>query len=108
MKVKHMKTKLLMAAAAASLISLTACGTNPTNAASFLQLDISLPNSQPAVVFGAESNKTYTVQFNDDLSTSSWLKLADIFARTNSRVEMIPDPSATTNRFYRVVTPRQP
>lgn len=83
-------------------------GTNPTNAASFLQLDISLPNSQPAVVFGAESNKTYTVQFNDDLSTSSWLKLADIFARTNSRVEMIPDPSATTNRFYRVVTPRQP
>ena len=27
-----MNTKLLMAAAAASLISLTACGTNPTNA----------------------------------------------------------------------------
>ena len=71
-------------------------------------MDLSLPGGQPALVFGAEPNKTYTVQFNDDLRTSLWSKLADIFARTNSRVEMIPDPNATTNRFYRLVTPRQP
>ena len=83
-------------------------GTNPTNATSFLRLDLSLPNGQPTVLLGAESNKTYTVQFNDDLNASAWSKLADVFARTNSRVETIPDPTSGTNRFYRVVTPRQP
>jgi osmotically inducible lipoprotein OsmB len=43
-----MNTKILMAAAAASLISLTACGTNPTNA--------QIGTATGAVIGGAAGN----------------------------------------------------
>jgi hypothetical protein len=83
-------------------------GTNPTNAASFLRVSLDSTSGQPAVVFGAEADRTYSVQFSDDLGAGFWSRLADVLARTNSRVEVIPDPVAGTNRFYRAVTPRQP
>jgi hypothetical protein len=54
------------------------------------------------------SNRTYTVQFTDQLNSGAWSRLADIVARANNRVESFTDPAWTTNRFYRVVTPRQP
>jgi hypothetical protein len=60
------------------------------------------------VAFGAEADKTYTVLFSDDLGLGSWSRLADVLARTNSRMEIIADPAGGTNRFYRAVTPRQP
>jgi hypothetical protein len=43
-----------------------------------------------------------------DNLTASWSRLADIVARTNNRVESFTDPTWTSNRLYRVVTPRQP
>jgi hypothetical protein len=36
------------------------------------------------------------------------LKLADVVAHATNRVELITDPAPATNRFYRLVTPRQP
>ncbi len=83
-------------------------GTNPTNATSVLRATLSSAANQGTVMFNAVSNNTYTVQFKESLSAPAWLKLADVLARTNNRVEVILDPSWTTNRFYRVVTPQQP
>ena len=83
-------------------------GTDPTNALSTLKITLSGVPGLPVVTFPAISNKTYTVQFKDNLNVASWQRLADIAARTNNRVEIVPDPAAGTNRFYRVATPRQP
>ena len=37
-----------------------------------------------------------------------WSKLADIVARATNRTETVIDTESATNRFYRLVTPRQP
>jgi len=39
---------------------------------------------------------------------SSWRKLTDIIASQTNRLVTVSDPSAGTNRYYRVVTPLQP
>jgi hypothetical protein len=54
------------------------------------------------------SNKTYPVQHSSTLASNSWTKLADIVARPTNRTETATDAGADTNRYYRVVTPRQP
>jgi len=51
---------------------------------------------------------TYTLQYSDSLTAPSWRKLADIVSRPTSRIEQVPDPGYTSNRFYRVVAPVQP
>jgi hypothetical protein len=48
------------------------------------------------------------VQYNDDLGSGQWLKLADVPARASNRVETLIDSSSSTNRTYRLATPRQP
>ena len=67
---------------------------------------ISQANGTLLITWSSVPNKTYTIQYLDALGSNGWRKLADIFARTNNRVENLPDPSWTTNRFYRVVTPQ--
>jgi hypothetical protein len=81
-------------------------GTNPTNNASFLQLEISA-GTAPAITFGAISNRTYTIEYRDALN-EPWSRLADVLARPSNVVETITDSMGSTNRFYRAVTPRQP
>ncbi len=81
-------------------------GTDPTNSASVFRLDIS-PALPRALSFGAASNHTYTVEFADDVA-GPWTRLADFVARATNRVEAVVDPAATTNRYYRAITPRQP
>jgi len=84
-------------------------GTDPTNAASVLRINrITAGNNPVTLEFEAMSNKTYTVQHSDPLDGGSWSKLADIVARTNNRTESSTDSGAATNRFYRVIAPRQP
>lgn len=79
-------------------------GTDPTSALSGLRLDLWLTNGV-WLGFGAVSNKTYTVQFADELADGRWLKLGDVVARTNNRVELLSDTNRVGQRFYRVVTP---
>ena len=85
-------------------------GTNPTNAASYLKLGwVPLEGRDGFTLqLGAVSNLTYTVESKDGLGISPWSKVADIVARSTNRVETIVDPIPGTNRFYRIVTPRQP
>jgi hypothetical protein len=44
----------------------------------------------------------------DDLAGGLWQSLANLPARATNRLEIIPDPSYATNRFYRLETPAQP
>ena len=81
-------------------------GTHPGDSNSFLRVSLQVVGT-PSVEFGAVSNRTYTVQYAEALGLP-WQRLANVLARANNRVETIPDPAWTTNRFYRLVTPWQP
>jgi hypothetical protein len=47
------------------------------------------------------------VQFKDSLNALTWSRLNDVVARSSNWTVIINDPAATTNRFYRLATPRQ-
>ena len=81
--------------------------TNPTNAASHLWIDLPQVGIDATLVFPARSNKTYTVQYTDDLG-AGWLKLDDSVAWPTNHLRTVIDPNPAVNRIYRVVTPRQP
>ena len=83
-------------------------GTDPANALSYLKIMENIAAGSAAVEFAAVSNRTYTVQFTDNLNAAGWQKLADLPALTTNSVQTLADPAWTTNRYYRVVTPRQP
>ena len=83
-------------------------GTNPTNSLSYLKIDTLTPGGGATLTFGAVSNRTYTIQYTEGVGTGQWSRLADVVARTNNRVETIFDPGYSTNRFYRVATPKVP
>ena len=82
-------------------------GTNPNDTNSYLRVTLAAMGNSANLTVATVSNRTYTVQYSDALP-ASWSKLADLIARTNNRVELLLDPAWVTNRFYRVVTPRQP
>ena len=84
-------------------------GTDPSDAASFLKIEQSIVPGSATLQFGAQPGRTYTIQYTDKLPTgpSGWLRLTDVPSRPNARVETVHDPNWSTNRFYRVVTPRQ-
>ena len=80
-------------------------GTDPANNLSYLKIE---QNSvATSVQFAAVSNRTYTVQYAESLP-GPWQKLVDLAARTNNVVHTFNDPNGSTNRYYRVVVPRQP
>ena len=80
-------------------------GTDPTNAASYLRVDLSVTPGQATVLFNAVSNKNYSVRYTDRLNSGQWLKLGDVLAHNTNRVAALIDNSWTTNRFYQLVTP---
>jgi hypothetical protein len=83
-------------------------GTDPTNALSYLKIDSVSLTGEASVTFGAISNRTYTVEYTDDLGPGEWSRLADVAARNVNRAETVIDPGFATNRIYRLVTPWKP
>lgn len=85
-----------------------AAGTDPRSAASVLRATAS-PGSGGTmhIDFTAQSGKSYTVQYKDDLNATFWLKLIDIAPGT-TRALQVTDTPPTPARFYRIVTPAQP
>ena len=83
-------------------------GTDPNNNQSYLKVELDALPGAAAVEVSAVANRSYTVQYTDAFGTGQWLKLGDVFARATNRVEVFPDPTWTSNRFYRVVVPLQP
>jgi hypothetical protein len=81
-------------------------GTDYLDPASYLKVDIA-SGGGARISFIAVSNRTYTVQSTDGLHPILWSKWLDVLSRTNTRTEVLSDPFATTNRFYRLVTPIQ-
>ena len=56
---------------------------------------------------GVLSNHTYTVQRSDKLAGGAWTRLADIISLPVDRTETLVDTGVGTNRFYRLISPRQ-
>jgi len=82
-------------------------GTDPTNALSYLRVDLtSVPNGA-AIEFLAISNKTYAIEFNDTLHPAQWSRLAEVPAAATNRLHSLIDSNAALHRAYRLVTPRQ-
>ena len=82
-------------------------GTNPNDSNSFLRVDLNTMGAMALVTVAAVSNRTYSVQYSDVLLPTSWTTLASLIARPTNRVEILKDPTWTTNRFYRVTLPAQ-
>jgi hypothetical protein len=80
-------------------------GTDPTNAASYLRIESGIVPGVASVQVAVISNRTYAVEYTDNLNSTSWNRLSVILARPINRVETIPDPNWTSNRFYRVAVP---
>ncbi len=83
-------------------------GTDPTNNLSYLRINSLSVGSGATLVFGAVSNKTYTIEYTDTLGGAPWLRLTNVLGRPADRAETVFDPGYTTNRYYRVVTPHRP
>ena len=85
-----------------------AAGTNPTNPASFLKLDLVSASSPVTLAFTAISNRSYTIEFRNNLAAGSWLMLTNRPARFTNCLETVTDSYITNSRFYRLVIPRSP
>jgi len=83
-------------------------GTDPNDTNSVLRIEQTTIPGMAKIQVSAVSNRTYSVQYSDVLPAAMWQKLASILARTTNHVELIPDPTWTSNRFYRLVVPAQP
>ena len=55
--------------------------------------------------FGAISNRTYRLEYSDDSVAGPWHKLIGILPQPTNHIEVIFDPTAATNRFYRAAIP---
>jgi hypothetical protein len=83
-------------------------GTDPRDPNSYLRVDLTSVPGSAVVQLAAQGGRTYSVQYADAVDAVVWSKLGDITARVTNRVEALIDPGGSSNRFYRVVTPRQP
>jgi hypothetical protein len=83
-------------------------GTDPTDPASYLKVDKISVTGSATLQFVAVSNRTYSIQFKDDLASSTWQKLADVLGQPTNRTYIAIDPHTTTNRYYRLAIPIQP
>lgn len=88
-------------------------GTDPRDPTSYLRIDaptVSGGTAGVSVSFLAASNRTYTVEARDAVDAGPWRSLAEVVAAPTNRVVTVFDPdkpTATGQRVYRLVTPRQ-
>jgi hypothetical protein len=80
-------------------------GTDPNDAQSYLKVDQISLGATATLTFLARATNSYTVEYRDGLNAGSWNKLANVLARGTNRTVTVTDPTATTNRYYRLVTP---
>ena len=81
-------------------------GTNPNDGQSVLKVLVTtlVPLK---LQFVAQSNISYAVQFQSNITTQPWLLLSNVPAQPLVRTVLVTDPNPATNttRFYRAVTP---
>jgi hypothetical protein len=78
-------------------------GTNPTNAASFLNIEsVKVTAAGSTVVWQGQAGKHYQVYRRDSIAQSPWVPAEKDFTSTNDVVQWL-DPAVTNSfRFYRV------
>jgi hypothetical protein len=88
-------------------------GTDPDDAASFLQI-LEIEDTGDIVIrFNAVENRSYTVEYRDEAHTGDWQSLAEVPAISAGSTAIRPvsvtntKPIPTGSRYYRVVTPGQ-
>jgi hypothetical protein len=82
-------------------------GTHPRSASSALRIMSVLHSGNTATMqFSATSNRTYSVQFRESLSTT-WSPLTSVSSSPTNGTRSVTDNNAGTSaqRFYRVMTP---
>lgn len=78
--------------------------TNPNDRNSLFAARASLsPSGQVQIHFTAAADRTYIIQFRDQLSLGAWLDLAVIAPQSSVRPVSIQDPGAFAARFYRIL-----
>jgi hypothetical protein len=82
-------------------------GTNPNDPASVLKVTQFTAGEPATIRFVAVANRSYTLQFTDDVSSGNWSNLAHMVSRTTNRTETVTDPAPGPSRYYRLVTPFQ-
>jgi hypothetical protein len=86
-------------------------GTNPQSAASVFKVAsvaATGPGGAFVVTFDAQAGRSYTVQYRTDLTSGSWLKVADVPAGPTGPVQVTDAGSiGQPKRFYRIVAPAQ-
>ena len=61
------------------------------------------------ITFWADSEKTYSLQYRDDVSTGPWTTLTNFTTRPLPELITVSDSPPTGNRrFYQLITPQQP
>jgi hypothetical protein len=84
-------------------------GTDPRNPSSNLSASVTSAGGQVHILFSAEANKGYTVQYKAALTDATWQKLVDVAPGAAAHAVDVPDSiGANTQRFYRVITPPEP
>lgn len=81
-------------------------GTDPFDRESYLKVEQS--GGPSVLTFLAISNRTYTIQFTDDLSSGNWQRLTHLPARSTTATATVTDPAVRPQRSYRIVTPLVP
>lgn len=83
-------------------------GTDPLNAGNRLKLNLSPTPTNAMLQFDGVSNKSYTVQFRDDLAAGFWQRLADITPLPSNSAITVPVGTTNAARFFRLTTPQIP
>jgi hypothetical protein len=84
-------------------------GTDPQDPTSYLRVDSIAVDGTVTIEFQAVSNKTYAVDYSDQLGAALWQRLVDVPAAVSNRTVLVTDPDppeTSTERFYRLATPR--
>ena len=85
-----------------------AAGTDPTNAASYLEIKQSTVPGLATVSVAAVANRAYVVEYTDDINGGTWQWLGDVVAQPADRVVQLTDSNWTVKRFYHVKLIGQP
>jgi hypothetical protein len=87
-------------------------GTDPNDPESYLRVEnLTLLTPETVVIeFNAASNRTFSVQFSDSLTSGEWTRLTNIAQAASNRLITITNNAGPVSgqRYYRLVAPAQP
>ena len=85
-------------------------GTNPQDSSSFLRISAGREETNVTLSFVAVAGRDYSILQRDAPDLGAWSTLLNVPSAATNRVvqAVVPQPSPTSQRFYRLVTPGRP